>query len=222
MTRARRGWTRLVTAGLLAALAIGPTSARAQTGSGVAGQAYGASVAVIGATQGKTPLAVLDPALGLVQSSLASLTVAGVLTTGALDATSSGVVGENAATAQSRSSVAGVSILGGVVRAEHVLALASSASNGIRATSNAAGSSILGLVINGVPMGDVTPAPNTSVNVLGVGTVILNEQVPTGGGPNTSGLTVNMLHVVLKNPLTGVKTGDIIVGSAQSRASFFR
>ena len=139
-----------------------------------------------------------------------------------MGSTVSGAVGKNAATSQGKSSVAGVDILGGVIKADQVLAVASSVSNGGKASSNAAGSQILGLVINGVAMGDLTPAPNTIIGLPGVGDVILNEQVPAGDGVTATGLQVNMIHVVQKDPLTGGKAADIIVGSAASGARFKR
>jgi hypothetical protein len=57
-----------------------------------------------------------------------------------------------------------------------------------------------------------------------VGYVLLNEQRPTGDGVTTSGLTVNMIHVVLQQPILGLlgqvvgyqTVGNIIVGSATS------
>ena len=72
-------------------------------------------------------------------------------------------------------------------------------------------------IVNGVSVDD--PAPNTRLDLPGVGYVVLNEQVPTSGG-----ITVNMIHVVLQQPVLGVlggvtgyqTTGDIIVGSASS------
>jgi len=71
--------------------------------------------------------------------------------------------------------------------------------------------------VNGVQLDD--PAPNTRVDLPGVGYALLNEQIPTSGG-----ITVNMIHVILQQPVlglfgqvTGVRTiGDIIVGSATS------
>jgi len=46
--------------------------------------------------------------------------------------------------------------------------------------------------------------------------VVLNEQQITGDGVSSSGITVNMIHVVLQDVLTGLTTGEIIVGSAKS------
>ena len=50
--------------------------------------------------------------------------------------------------------------------------------------------------------------------------MILNEQIASGDGVHTSALTVNMIHVVLNDPLTGTITGDIIVASAHSDVNF--
>src|SRR5204863_3718382 len=129
---------------------------------------------------------------------------------------------ENASSAQSLAIAADVNILNGVVTATGVTAMSSSASNGVQATSTSAGSTIVGLVVNGVSLGDVSPAPNTAINVPAVGTVILNEQATTGGGVTDKGLNVTMIHVIPKDKLTGVKTGDLVVGSASSYANFVR
>src|SRR6266513_1876344 len=100
-----------------------------------------------------------------------------------------------------------------------------------RARSDAAGSTLTNLTVAGQSFsGDQAVAPNTNVNLPGVGYVVLNEQIPTGDGVTSSGLTVNMIHVYLQslvggilNPITGQilggalqTTGEIIVGSATS------
>src|SRR5256884_8002209 len=78
--------------------------------------------------------------------------------------------------------------------------------------------------------GDSPVTPNMNISLPGVGYVVLNEQIPSGDGVSSSGLTVNMIHVYLQNlvggilnPLTGQiiggtlqTTGEIIVGSATS------
>src|SRR2546421_679538 len=86
------------------------------------------------------------------------------------------------------------------------------------AGSEAGGSMLLGVVVNGVPLAadDATPAPNTRTDLPGVGYVVLNEQTVTGDGVHSSSMTVNMIHVYVRDALTGVTTGEIVVGSAQS------
>ena len=70
-------------------------------------------------------------------------------------------------------------------------------------------------------------APNTQIALAGVGYVVLNEQIPAGNGVTSSGITVNMIHVVLQSVSTGgllggavTTTGEIIVGSANSAVGF--
>jgi hypothetical protein len=68
------------------------------------------------------------------------------------------------------------------------------------------------------------PAPNTTINLLGVGKVVLNEQIVTGTS-TTKGLTVNMIHVyvTVANTLgggSGIPVGtQIIVADAHSGLS---
>ena len=127
--------------------------------------------------------------------------LATAVTTGSADAAATGV--------QSIASIGDLSLLGGVVRAARVVAVSNASRvNGVASVS-ANGSAFEGLVVNGVPMAD--PAPNTRVNVPG-GYVMLNERVA-----DETGITVNMIRVVLKAPLTGIKVGEIVVASAKSR-----
>jgi hypothetical protein len=170
----------------------------------------------------RSPLATLDPATGMADAAAASISAIGALAAESLASITTGVIGENAASAQSSSTLQNVNILNGLITAKAVRGLASSASNGSTATSNAAGSGFVGLVVNGIALLDGAPAPNSQIALPGVGTVTLNEQIPRGDGRTTSGLTVNMIHVRLKDALTGVQTGEIIVGAAGSDAAFVK
>src|SRR5439155_2455207 len=114
--------------------------------------------------------------------------------------------------------------------ASRLKAVVSSTSSGAQATSNALGSTLADLVVNGARLtsGDATVAPTTRMTLPGVGYVVLNEQRPTGDGVHSSGLTVNLIHVYQQS-LTGggctplgclpgvlTTTGQILVGSAAS------
>ena len=61
------------------------------------------------------------------------------------------------------------------------------------------------------------PAPNTELlNVAGI-RVVLNEQIPSGNGVTTAGITVRAIHVVLANLSLGTiggLTGDIVIGES--------
>jgi hypothetical protein len=133
------------------------------------------------------------------------------ITTGQID---SGLV-----SASVSSEAADVNILNGLIAAKAVAALATSYANGTTATSESNGSTLLNLVVAGVPYGDGAPAPNTRVELPGVGYLVLNEQIMTGDGVHSTALTVNMIHVYLVDPLSGVSAGEIIVGAATSSAS---
>src|SRR3989442_1453864 len=215
-TNIARWPTSLAAAGLLIFVTMGSADAHPDS---VSGEAFGAAANAAGATVNKTPDAVLAPDGGMAAASVISVGVPNVLATDTLTAITSGGISESAS-AQSLATVEQVNILNGLITADAVVPISSSRGDAITATSDAAGSTLLGLVVNGVRLGDVTPAPNTRIDIPGVGTVILNEQTQSGDGVGTSALTVNMIHVVLRDPQTGTITGDIIVGSAQSGVTF--
>lgn len=78
---------------------------------------------------------------------------------------------------------------------------------------NAAGSLFTNLKVNGtpVPLGPLgVPAPNTTITIPGVATVIVNEQHPTASG---RGIVVNGVHVIGASPLL---RGDLILSHAVS------
>lgn len=219
MVSARLQKLKLGGAGLIALVAL--TLTTPASASEVSGGAYGASVNALGASLADTPEATLDPARGVTTAELASVSVPGVLTTGTLQTSSSGVVAENASTAESRAVVQSVSILEGVIKADLVVAMASSASNGTTAESYDDGSTFVNLSVNGTPISGPVE-PNTRITIPGVGVVTLNEQSSSGDGVIGSGLQVQMIHLRLTDPLTGLDEGDIVVASASSTVSFDR
>ncbi len=187
----------------------------------VSGEAFGVSVkaSVNGAevTVGPTPHVVLPPDGGMVSDRLVRIAVPNAATSSTLEVVTTGSIGPATATAQSSATVEQANLLNGVVRAEAVVAMSTSTANGSTATSTGEGSTLIGLSINGTPV-DVTPPPNTTIPIPG-GAVILNEQIFEGDGVHTRALTVNMIHVVLKDPF-GTITTDIVVSSAHSDVNF--
>jgi hypothetical protein len=217
----RSKWALLGLVGVCIGGAAAP-EVNAQAANSVTGQATGTFAATPLGSLASVPLVTLPADGGMATGEQVGVDVIGVLQAQGLASVTTGVIGENASSAQSLATASDVNILNGVVTARGVTAMASSASNGIEATSTDAGSTIVDLVVNGVSMGVVSPAPNTTINVPLVGTVILNEQVASGGGVTDKGLNVTMIHVILKDVLTGAKTGDIVVGSASSYTNFVR
>ena len=199
-----KGLTKLVVALSLVAGAL-----HAQTP--VSGQALGAAVRTA-ATTLQSGQVTLPFGGGFVAADVDALSAPEVRVD-ALTTMTSGAMDMQASTAQSTAHLANVNVLNGLITAETVIAATSSWVSGA-AGWNAEGSGFTNLAVNGVPLGsgDYLPAPNTRVNLPGVGYVVLNEQIASGA----AGITVNMIHVVLQNALTGLTTGEIIVASAFS------
>ncbi len=199
-----KGLTKLVVALSLVAGAL-----HAQTP--VSGQALGAAVRTL-VTNLQSGQVTLPSGGGFVAADVDALSAPEVRVD-ALTTMTSGAMDTLASTAQSTAHLENVNVLNGLITAETVIAATSSWVSGA-AGWNAEGSSFTNLAVNGVPLGsgDYLPAPNTRVNLPGVGYVVLNEQIANGA----AGITVNMIHVVLQNALTGLTTGEIIVASASS------
>jgi hypothetical protein len=224
--------TRLAALGLVTGLVAGfATPGVAQT---VGGQAYAAYANTPLGSAGQTALAVL-PAVSGTDGAEAdaqgdALNVVGALSGDFLNGITSGEIGPSEAGAQSTASAASVNILNGLITADEVVANVTSSAGQGGAFSNADGSTFTNLVIAGVTSlpGDHAVAPNTNVSLPGVGYAVLNEQIPSGDGVTSSGLTVNMIHVYLQSPAGGscaagvcapgtlANTGEIIIGSATS------
>ncbi|HEV8380353.1 MAG TPA: choice-of-anchor P family protein [Gemmatimonadales bacterium] len=203
-------------------VSLGGTAA-AQT---VNGKAFGTYVNAAGVTT-QSPVASLPSSGGMDVGSADAFGVPSALDAKWLSAITTGAVDSPASTAQSTSELENVSVLSGLITADVVTAVASSYRNATGAASDAQGSGFVNLIVNGLAVtSDV--APNTRVNLPGVGYAILNEQSLTGDGISSSGMTVNMIHVYLQSLTSGTctplgclpdvltTTGEIIVGSASS------
>ncbi len=209
--RMRQYVSSLAAIGLL----VGATNAYSNS---VTAEAFGISVNAAGVRVGPTPHVVLPPDGGMVRDRLLGIAVPNLAASTTLRVVTTGSIGPNTASAQSSATVEQVSLLNGAVAAQLVVAMSSSTADGSTATSTAEGSTLIGLSINGSPPVDMAPSANTMIPIPG-GAVILNEQITGGDGVHTSALTVNMIHVVLKDP-TGTITADIIVSSAHSDVNF--
>ncbi|PYO98485.1 MAG: hypothetical protein DMD60_04125 [Gemmatimonadetes bacterium] len=224
---------RLAAIGLVVGLVAGVTAAG--SAQSVGGQAYSTYVNTPLGTSGQSPLAVLPAVSGTdgaeADAEGSALNVAGAMSGDFLNSITSGEIGPAEAGAQSTSSAASVNILNGLITADEVVANVMSSAGQSGAFSDAAGSTVTNLTVAGQSFsGDQAVAPNTNISLPGVGYVVLNEQIPSGDGVTSSGLSVNMIHVYLQslvggipNPLTGQSlggtlqtTGEIIVGSATS------
>jgi hypothetical protein len=223
MNGLRMHWVhRLAAIGLVVGLTAG--FAVAGVAQSVAGQAYSTYVSTPVASSAQSPLAVLPAVSGTdgaeADAEGAAVSVANTLSSDFLNSVTSGELGNAEAGAQSTASAADINILNGLITADEVVANVMSSRTASGAVSSTDGSTFQNLVVAGTPVtsGDGAVAPNTNIALPGVGYVVLNEQIPTGDGVASSGLTVNMIHVYQQGVgLSGPTTvGEIIVGSATS------
>jgi len=229
MNRMKMHWVnRLAVLGLVVGLTAG--FAVAGVAQSVGGQAFGTYVNTPLASSGQSPLAVLPAVSGTdgaeADAEGSTQNIANALSSDFLNSITSGQIGPAEAGAQSTASAASINILSGLITADELVANVVSSAGQDGAFSSADGSTFTNLVIAGVGSlsGDQTVAPNTNIPLPGVGYVLLNEQIPTGDGVTSSGLTVNMIHVFEQVPILGLlgqilgyqTVGEIIVGSASS------
>jgi hypothetical protein len=192
----------------------------------VAGTAFGTYVNALGVTA-QSPVATLPSSGGMSVGDAETFGVPSAIDARWLKAVTTGAVDSPASSSQSTSELENVSVLSGLITADNVTAIASSYRDAAGAASDAAGSGFVNLVVAGTAV-TTDMAPNTRVDLPGVGFAVLNEQKQTGDGVTSSGITTNMIHVYLQS-LTGggctllgcvpgvlTTTGEIIVGSASS------
>jgi hypothetical protein len=108
------------------------------------------------------------------------------------------------------------SVLGGIITADEVKAVSITTNDATGFHTSAAGSIFVNLVVAGIPI-LVDPAPNTDINLIGFGHVLLNEQITKVKTTSVS-LTVNMIHVfITQENILGIAVGtEIIVSHAFS------
>ncbi len=207
----RRGPMRAVLAGAVAAsfavvLSAPPAAAEVTA---VDGGAFGVQVGVsllgISTTLVATPSVSLPPTGGgPLTSSLASVNLPGVLSTGLLNtSTEGGNLNSHAGFATSDASVVDVNVLAGLVTADAIATTCTSNGDGSTGSTTLTGASVAG-----VGSLAVNPAPNTTLTIPGVATITLNEQTRTDTVGVISTITVSAIHVHLSGVLA---TGDVYV-----------
>jgi hypothetical protein len=208
--------TRHLNATLLAAWCLAfAASGTANAQNVVGGEGFGLRADVIGfPVIDASPHVVLPSAGGQAQGSLLSVVVPGLASTGTLTSETSGTIDLASASSTTESGIKQLSLLGGLITADLLIARTTCTGNGATASCNANGTQFVNLRIGGVLVA-ANVGPNSLFSIPGVATVVVNEQVATGNGTTTAGLTVNMLHVTL---LSGL--GEIVVVSSHSEVDF--
>jgi len=186
---------------LTAILAFSPVASFAQASITFSGEAVALRASALGISLTLSDTGALPSSGGNLSTSLASLNVLGLASADALKSTTSG----SGTSSHSQSSVASLSLLGGLVTADVVKSNSSATcSNGQAAVTGNA--ELVGLVAAGQSV--LVSNPNLAISLPGGISLIVNEQTSSPSGTAGS-ITVNALHV--KGPSI-----DIVVGSAQS------
>ncbi|KRA32761.1 hypothetical protein ASD81_14715 [Nocardioides sp. Root614] len=149
-----------------------------------------------------------------------------ILTTEDAATNTTGTNGATSSTSSSYAQAAGVCVLRLVaqnclVKATTIRSQANSTATKTSRSSNATGTQFVGLMVAGIPI-NANVAPNTVIQLpLGIGFVVLNEQVPDGPETGHTGLTVRAIHVVLNAIVPPLVSGaEVIVAEAHSDATF--
>jgi hypothetical protein len=214
--RTRAARSPLVALLILFTVALPPGSAWGQS---VVGRGVAARLNTPATGVQQFARAVLPAGGGMVQAERDTVGAANTLGAAGLTSIVTGQVDGALVSVTATAEAADVDILNGLITAKSVLALATSYANGTSAWSEAEGSTLLSLVIAGIAYPDGAPAPNTRVELPGVGYAVLNEQIARGDGLQSAGITINMIHVYLLDPVSGAAAGEIVVGAATSTAT---
>jgi hypothetical protein len=145
-----------------------------------------------------------------------SVNVPPVLATGTIDTSGSSKATPTGVSATGTAATQSVSLLNGLVSATLVKAVSTTSYSSIGGFSvSPAGTSFVGLVVNGHPIAGTPPA-NTKITIPGVGYAILNQQ-GSKVEPTTAHLRVVGIHLVVtqKNPLAPLGT-QLFVSVANS------
>ncbi|HEX2699672.1 MAG TPA: choice-of-anchor P family protein [Acidimicrobiales bacterium] len=224
LSRSGRGRvsTAATTAALLGTMLFIAPGAATAAGGGYAysGRAYGTSVNV-GNLVTSGPSSVVgvgctDEAGIHKTNTLATIDVSPIVTSGTINTSVDTSATATSQQSQSTSEVQNVSLLDGLITADAVRAVSTTSHDGSGFHSTGAGSTLVNLKIGLTTIG-ATPAPNTTVPLVGLGSVVLNEQTSKVTNKGAS-YSVNMIHVFITTQnLLGIPVGtDIVVAHAKS------
>jgi len=172
--------------------------------------------AVAGATSGISTCAGTGGAT--VKDSVENLSAAGLLSLTTANTTAYGGPVGSSTVAKTTSSVAKISLLGGLITASGIVAAAEEVRIGNVSKAHTLNTSFGGLSVAGVAITGAV-APNTVITLPALGYVVLNEQPPASGGH----IQVNGLHIIiLSDNSLGLPIGaQIFVAHADATATAF-
>ena len=212
-----------------ATIAINPVFAMQQKvadavdGRPIASRGYGTAVSAHLASAVKAesgPTALLGvPSIGTkgktLTNSTARVRVPWLLDLGAVQTTAEGTQSPTASDVTQTAGVANLNLFNGLITAKAIETRASTKVTDQNTISNVGSMDFVNLTIGGKAIPLNVP-PNTSINIVGLGRITINEQTPTVNGQQV-GMKVIGLHIVLDTARAGLPVGaDITVAYSQT------
>src|SRR5712691_3179964 len=149
-----------------------------------------------------------------ISNSLASVNIPLVLTSGTVADTAEGNITQSQAEGHTTSTVQSLNLLAGLVTVGALTVQANaSTTDGTHVTRSDTGTSFTNLIVAGHPEIIDSVPPNTTVSLLGIGTLYLRRELTSSNAIVVRGIQL----VIAKNNVLGLPTGtNIIVGSASA------
>jgi len=213
-----RDVTRIAVPALCALFSLQAATA-AETG--YSGKAYGtelaaAAVAIVNA--GPSAVSKLcTESTGVTNSNdVAGVSLPNILSTGAIDTSVASTAGSNSTASTATSNVTGINVLTGTITADAIKSVSSSISTSGTYSTSSNGTLFTNVNVLGVAI-SANVAPNTRINLPGLGYVILNQQI-SDVTASSARLTVNGVHVFVTtaNSLNLPVGAELIVAHAES------
>jgi hypothetical protein len=174
----------------------------------VGGYAYGTQVLLsvgsdVDGQVGKTASVAAPPNSSggrTVTNTTATVKVPGVLNLGAVTSTTRSFAEPGYADVTNTNEIAGVNLFNGLITADALKVVSTSKKeNGVLTRSMKL--TFVNLVVAGQPI-DINVAPNTTINVAGLGKVVINDQIKTFNANRIRGIYIKLLE-----PKGGLETG---------------
>jgi len=150
-----------------------------------------------------------------------SLSVGNLLSSGVVTGSVKAGKTSSDAKATDTGQIAGLNLFNGLITAQGVKAVTNVDATTSNIAVNATGSTFVNLRISGHSVINGLPAPNTTINLAGVGQIVLNKQGVSPNGANDRRITVEMIVITLNVARDGLPVGAKIV-IAHASAGFTR
>lgn len=171
------------------------------------GSGWGLSATTLGGAVsiGRQPSVGIACYGGKTSGSLATLTRDPLISTGTTTVSTSSAGSATTATSMVKTTIAGPRILAGLISADAIVAEAHAARTPAGAVATSDRSSFVGLKILGLPAINSNVAPNTKIEVPGLGSVTLRKVTKTARG-----IEIVMLEIKLEAGIAGLPTGTVV------------